>query len=359
MTKQKKHTDSKNKEKNLIEEQNLDDIQEQETNIENTHENKSQEEEHKKFTLDDLKPAFTERYTKLLGEKQFACFKEFSSKYIRKTIRVNTIKTTIPEIKKRLEQDWILEQVPWCKEGFWIKYRHGERFDVGNIPEHQLGYIYVQDAASMIPPVVLNPQPGEIVLDLCAAPGSKTTQLAQYMNNEGLLIANDSQGKRLSALGLNTQRCGVKNVVITKMDGERLSQKEMFDKILVDAPCSGTGTIRRNYKIIEMWSPNLVNKLSGIQYKLLSNAFKALKSGGELVYSTCTLEPEENEKVVSKLLENNPDADTLDINLDIKRSPAITEFEGKQYDPRVSKCLRIYPQDNDSEGFFVAKIKKI
>jgi len=352
--KKRKNHDKMNKETSII------DVDSEEE-ITNNPESDLQEQLHvdKKFTLEDLKPAFIDRYTKLIGEENFACFKEFSSKYIKKTIRVNTLKTTVDEIKRRLETDWILEQVPWCKEGFWIKYRHGERFDIGNVPEHQLGYFYVQDAASMIPPVVLAPKPGEIVLDLCAAPGSKTTQLAQYMNNEGLLIANDSQGKRLSALGLNTQRCGVRNILITKMDGERLSQKEMFDKILVDAPCSGTGTIRRNYKIIEMWSPHLVSKLSGIQYKLLSNAFNALKQGGELVYSTCTLEPEEDEKVVSRLLENNPDAEMLDITLNIKRSPAILEFEGQKYDPRVSKCLRIYPQDNDSEGFFVAKIKKL
>ncbi len=318
----------------------------------------SERKSEKKFDLEQLKPSFVERYKHLLGEKEYQKFKEYSSKYIKKTIRVNTLKIGIDKLKMRLEKDWILDQVPWCKEGFWIKYKHGERFDVGNIPEHQLGYIYIQDAASMIPPVVLNPQPGEQILDLCAAPGSKTTQIAQYMNNEGLLIANDFQGKRLSALGLNTQRCGVRNILITKMDGERLGETEMFDKILVDAPCSGTGTIRRNYKIIEMWSPHLVTKLSGIQYKLLSNAYKALKPGGILVYSTCTLEPEENEKVVSRLLENNVSADLEEIKLNIKRSPAITEFDGKKYDERVSKCLRIYPQDNDSEGFFVAKITK-
>jgi 16S rRNA C967 or C1407 C5-methylase (RsmB/RsmF family) len=139
----------------------------------------------------------------------------------------------------------------------------------------------------MIPPVVLAPKKGDTVLDLCAAPGSKTTQLAQYMHNEGLLIANDSQGSRLSALGINLQRCGVINSIITKMDGERLTkQSEMFDKILVDAPCSGTGTIRRNYKIAEMWSPGLVDRMAKIQYKLLKNSFNLLKIGGELVYST-------------------------------------------------------------------------
>jgi NOL1/NOP2/sun family putative RNA methylase len=216
----------------------------------------------------------------------------------------------------------------------------------------------VQDAASMIPPVVLNPKKGDIVLDICAAPGSKTTQLAQYMENTSILLANDAQGKRLSALGINLQRCGVTNTIITKMDGERIRGEEIFDKILIDAPCSGTGTIRRSYKIAEMWSPGLVDRMSKIQYKLLKNAFRLLKKGGTLVYSTCTLEPQENEGTVNKLLQENKNAQIQEIKLNIKRSTPITSFNGEEYSNEVKKCLRIYPQDNDTEGFFVAKIKK-
>jgi tRNA (cytosine49-C5)-methyltransferase len=305
-----------------------------------------------------LKPAFVERYKELLKDK-YDDYVEYSSKYIRKSIRVNTLKISVDELKKRLGDAWTLEPVPWCKEGFWITYKDGERYDIGNLPEHQLGYIYVQDAASMIPPVVLAPEENDVVMDLCAAPGSKTTQMAQYMKNTGLLIANDAQGIRLSALGINLQRCGVMNNIVTKMDGERLTKKsEQFDKILVDAPCSGTGTLRRNFKIAEMWSPGLVKRMASIQHKLLKNSFVLLKTGGVMVYSTCTLEPEEDEEIVDRLLRDFPNADLLDINLDIKRSPAIKEFNGRTYDPRVEKCLRIYPQDNDSEGFFVAKIKK-
>jgi len=306
-----------------------------------------------------LKPKFEERYKTLLGNKTFECYKEFSSKYIKKTIRVNTLKISINDLKKRLEKDWKLTQVPWCKEGFWIEYKHGKRFDIGNLPEHQLGYIYVQDAASMIPPVVLNPKSDDVVLDICAAPGSKTSQLAQYMENEGLIVANDSQGKRLSALGINIQRCGIHNAIITKMNGERKwKDKEVFDKILVDAPCSGTGTIRRNFKIAEMWSPGLVKRMANTQKNILKNAFNILKPGGTIVYSTCTQEPEENEKIVSDLLKENQNADLADINLKINRSKPILEFQNEKYDQRVKKCLRIYPQDNDTEGFFVAKILK-
>ncbi len=305
-----------------------------------------------------LKPAFQSRYKDLLGD-DYNLFVDYSSRYIRKSIRVNTLKSDINDIKRRLSDFWVLEQVPWCNEGFWITYKEGKRFDIGNLPEHQLGYIYVQDAASMIPPVVLSPSKEDVVLDLCAAPGSKTTQLAQYMNNEGLLVANDSQGIRLSALGINLQRCGVMNAIVTKMDGEKLTKKtEQFDKILVDAPCSGTGTLRRNFKIAEMWSPGLVKRMASIQYKLLRNSFNLLRTGGEIVYSTCTLEPEEDEEIVDRLLNDFPNAEILDINLNIKRSPAVKEFNGRKYNESVEKCLRIYPQDNDSEGFFVAKIRK-
>ena len=261
----------------------------------------------------ELKETFVQRYKELMGD-DYDKFIEYSTKYIRKTIRINTLKINTEEMIKRLKKEWELEQVPWCREGYWIKYKNKERFDVGNIPEHQLGYIYVQDAASMIPPVVLEPLPGEKVLDMCAAPGSKTTQIAQYMNNEGLIIANDSQGKRLSALGINLQRCGVTNTIITKMNGENI-KTEKFDKILLDAPCSGTGTIRRSYKIAEMWSPNLVERMAKIQLKLIRQAYKQLKPNGTLVYSTCTLEPQENEGVISQLLSENKDAELQDIKI--------------------------------------------
>ncbi len=299
----------------------------------------------------EFKPKFIERYSSLTD---FEEFKKYSLSFLRKCIRVNTLKITIPELKKRLAKDWTLEQVPWCKEGFYIE---GTRLDIGNLPEHVLGYIYVQEGASMIPPIVLNPKPGDKVLDLCAAPGSKTTQLGQYMKNQGVLVANDVNHMRLASLGINTQRCGLTNIIRTKMQGWWFKDLE-FDKVLVDAPCSGIGTIRKSLKTIRMWNPNMVKRIAGTQKKLLKTGWGVLKKGGELVYSTCTLEPDENEAVISWFLDNNPDASLVDIKLNIKRSDAITEFEGKKYNSEVKKCLRIWPQDNDSEGFFVAKLKK-
>ncbi|MBU1976013.1 MAG: RsmB/NOP family class I SAM-dependent RNA methyltransferase [Nanoarchaeota archaeon] len=309
----------------------------------------------------EIKPAFEERYRLLLG-KDYDTFMKYSTSYIRKAIRVNTLKITVPELVKRLEDRWTLEPVPWCKEGFWIRHKgkgNEERFDVGNLVEHMLGFIYVQDPASMIPPLVLDPNPGDLVLDLCAAPGSKTTQLAMYMQNKGVIVANDIKVDRLKPLGLNLQRCGVSNAIISQMYGQRFSRMEQkFDKVLVDGPCTGTGTIRRSLKTLRMWSPNMVKKLAKEQKRLVESGFSVLKKGGTLVYSTCTQEPEENEGVVSWLLEKYPDADLVDIKLNIQSSKPILEFAGVKFDSQVSKCLRIYPQDNDSEGFFVAKIRK-
>jgi tRNA (cytosine49-C5)-methyltransferase len=309
-----------------------------------------------------VKEKFAERYRSLLGDS-YDEFIKYSTSYIRKSIRVNTLKADVADIKKRLDSHWKLEPIPWCREGFWIDHR-GEgdekRYDVGNLLEHILGYVYVQDAASMIPPVVLSPEPSELVLDMCASPGSKASQLSAMMKNKGILLANELQGERLKPLGLNLQRTGVCNALITQMAGHRFRQTSLrFDKVSVDAPCSGTGTIRRSLMALKMWSPQLVRKMAAQQKQLLASGFEVLKKGGVIVYSTCTMEPEEDEGVVDWLLKNYANARVEEIKLDIKRSPAIMEFDGVKFNPEVSKCLRIWPQDNDCEGFFVSKISKI
>ena len=306
-----------------------------------------------------IKPRFEERYKSLLGA-EYDKFLSYSFSYIRKAIRVNTLKISVKEVQDRLKDLWQLDPVPWCKEGFWISYKKGKRFDIGNLQEHQLGYVYVQEAASMIPPVVLAPKPGEVVLDLCAAPGSKTSQIAMYMRNEGILVANDVEFSRLKALGLNLQRCGVANTLITHMQGMGFRVlPPIFDKVLVDAPCSGTGTIRKSLKTLEMWNPKMIGHLAKIQKLLLETGFSVLKPGGVLVYSTCTLEPEENEGVVSDFLNAHSDAQLQAFSLDIKRNQPVTEFLDQTYHKDVSKCLRIFPHDNDTEGFFIAKISKM
>jgi len=301
-----------------------------------------------------FKPKFIERFSALTDFEQF---KTCSLTYLRRSIRVNTLMASVKEVKKTIEaKGWKLEQIPWCKEGFWIS--HPERRDVGNLWEHHLGQVYVQEAASMIPPIVLDPQPGEIVLDLCAAPGSKTTQMGAMMQNKGLIVANDYKGERLQSLGINLQKSMLTNVIVSLMSGERMKGLQ-FDKILVDAPCSGTGAIRKSLKTINIWNPHMITKLAQQQKAILENAFSILKPDGELVYSTCSVEPEEDEGVVDYLINKYPNAQVLKVKTPgLKTSPAVLEFEGKKYNPQIKNTLRIWPQDNDTEGFFVAKIKK-
>ena len=294
----------------------------------------------------EWKEKFIEQYKKLTDIDKFT---EFSLKHPRKAIRVNTIKASISEIKKRIPG---LKQIPWCKEGFWI-----EGIGIGNLKEHILGYIYLQEAASMIPPIVLDPDEDDIILDMCAAPGSKTTQLAAMMGNKGLIVANDRDMARLKPLSINLQRCGVTNTIITLMEGRWF--KTGFDKILVDAPCSGIGVIRKSHKTIVTWNPNGIKAIAGIQRQLIDTAFGILKQGGILVYSTCTLEPLENEAVIHFLVEKHKNAEILPIKLKIKSSPPVLEFDNIRYNPEIKNCLRIWPQDNNTEGFFVAKIRKL
>jgi len=302
----------------------------------------------------EFKKDFIDRYTKLTVWKEF---EKYSLSFLRRSIRINTIMSSVKEVKASIEgKGWQLTPIPWCKEGFWIA--NPERRDVGNLLEHHVGKIYVQEAASMIPPLVLSPKLGDIVLDMCAAPGSKTTQMAMMMENKGLVIANDYKGQRLQSLGINLQRSGLTNVIVTLMHGKRFYGFQ-FDKILVDAPCSGTGTIRKSLKTIRIWNASMITKLARQQKELIANAFNNLKEGGEMVYSTCSLEPEEDEGVVSWLLKKYPQAEVLKVKLPgLKTSPPIKEFNKEEYHPAVKDTLRIWPQDNDTEGFFVAKIRK-
>lgn len=304
-----------------------------------------------------LKDEFIKHYKDLLGA-EYEDFIEVSKQYPRKSIRVNTIKCDVLDLKKRLDAEWNLENIPWCKEGFWIDYKDGQRFDIGNIPEHQLGYFYVQNASSMIPVEVLNPTKNSVVLDMCASPGSKTSQAAAKMNNSGLLVANDSDSRRLIPLGSNLQRCGIHNVIVSNNRGQDIKEDFKYDYVLVDAPCSGSGTIMKSLKVLEMWSEGFVERMMNIQLMLIKKGFKLLEKGGTLVYSTCTLEPMENEHVVNELLKEFNNAKIEEINLPIKKTKSFLKYKDKSFHSSLQKTLRINPQDNNSEGFFVAKISK-
>jgi len=295
----------------------------------------------------EFKKSFLDRYSSLTDIEEF---KEYCSMDLRKSIRVNTLKISVKDFLKRTKLN--LEKIKWCDEGFFVK----ERVTLGNLNDHFLGHFYVQEAASMLPPLALDIK--EKILDMCAAPGSKTGQIASMMKNKGLIIANDYDYKRLKALTLNLQRLGVMNTVITNMKGYFI--KENFDSILLDAPCSGTGTIRKSPGTVRIYNPNMIRKLCADQKGLINNAFKILNKGGSLVYSTCSLEPEENEGVIDFLLNRYDDAKIEKIKFKgLKTSSAILDFEGKKYNEEIKKSVRIWPQDNDTEGFFVCKIRKM
>lgn len=295
----------------------------------------------------EFKKVFLDRYDKLTDIK---VFKEYCSIELRKSIRVNTLKISVKDFLKRTKLN--LEKIKWCDEGFFVN----ERVTLGNLNDHFLGYFYVQEAASMLPPLVLDIK--DNILDMCAAPGSKTGQIASLMKNKGLIIANDPNYIRLKALDLNLQRLGVMNVVITNMKGYFI--KEKFDSILVDAPCSGTGAIRKSPNTVKIYNPKMIRKLCSDQKGLINNAFKILNEKGSLVYSTCSLEPEENEGVIDFLLNRYDNAKVEKIKFKgLKISDAVLEFEGKKYNDEIKKTVRIWPQDNDTEGFFVAKIRKL
>ena len=302
-----------------------------------------------------FKEKFLERMRKLLGD-ELEVFLEICEKYLPTTIRVNTLKIRKEDLVERLSQKYKIKELEWYEDGLIIE----DGFSLGNTIEHALGYFYVQEAASMIPPLVLKPRKNDFVLDLCAAPGSKTTQIAQLMENTGLIIANDIRIDRIKALTTNLQRCGVSNCVVTMMNGNAFRNVNLeFDKVLVDAPCSAEGAIRKNYNVLRMWNLRMIKGLSRLQKKLVETGFMRLKEGGRLVYSTCTLAPEENEEVVDFLLRKYENAKVEKVSLKgLRLRKGIEEWEGKKFSNEVRRCVRIYPQDNDTEGFFIASIVK-
>ena len=305
-----------------------------------------------------IKEEFERRHRIILGD-DYENFAKILRKLLPASFRINTLKVDRDEMLKRFESyGWNLKQVPFYKDGVIFEGR--KPLVLGNTIEHFLGYIYIQETASMIPPVVLDPQEDEVILDMAAAPGSKTTQIAQMMNNNGALIANEKILPRLASLRTNIQRCGVTNAVITWMDGKAFREKGLkFDKILLDAPCTGTGAIMKSPKTLKTWSVDASKMSSNIQKQLLQSAVECLKEDGTLVYSTCSLEPEENEENIDWAIRKlGVKVEKIKIE-GFKTRSGITSWDGDELDPQVSNCVRIYPQDNNFEGFFVSKLKKV
>lgn len=311
------------------------------------------------------KARFVERMEALLGEAEAKKFFDISYTKCPVSIRCNTLKMEPEELLKRLrDYGWTVRQPFGEFPEVMIVDAGLKPGDLGKTKEHLLGYYYVQEISSMLPMMALRPEARDHVLDLCASPGSKTTQAAAMMENKGFILANEISMGRIGILNSNLERCGVMNAIVTRKEGvalcERLLRKSQmrFDKILVDAPCSGEGTLRKSPKTFLMWNENMIKKIAKTQRKLAAAAIKLLKVDGVMIYSTCTLAPEEDEEIVDFLVRNF-DVEVEAVSLPLKFREGICEWEGEELDESVKKCLRLYPQDNDSDGFFVARIRKV
>ena len=271
------------------------------------------------------------------------------------TLRVNTIKYNIQELMKYLREKNIkFERVSWYNDALIIK--NANEKEIQKLDIYEKGYIYLQSLSSMIPPLVLNPKPGEKVLDLTAAPGSKTTQMAAMMKNHGHILANELDKIRCERLQYNVEKQGANIVEVINNRGEKVGEEyqEKFDKVLLDAPCSGEGRfLGNNVGTYRNWSKRTVRELAKLQKKLFKSAYTALKPNGMMVYSTCTLNKDENENVLQWAIENF-NVKLLDINIDFKEK---MQGFNDGLDGSINKAIRILPSKN-MEGFFVAKLKK-
>ncbi|SHG89054.1 16S rRNA (cytosine(1407)-C(5))-methyltransferase RsmF [Ferrimonas marina] len=281
-------------------------------------------------------------------------FVRISGEPLRPAIRVNTLKIPVTDfVALMAPKGWRLDPIPWCAEGFWLE-REDSEGQLGNTPEHLAGLFYIQEASSMMPPQALFHLCAvpDRVLDVASAPGSKTTQIAARMGNQGLLIANEYSSSRLRGLHANLQRMGVHNTALTHFDGRQLGPVliEQFDAILLDAPCSGEGTIRKDPDAMKNWSMASIEAIAEVQKGLIESAFAALKPGGVLVYSTCTLLGEENQAVCHHLKQQYPDQVAFESLAEL--------FDGAEQALTEEGFLHIWPQIYDSEGFFVAALRK-
>lgn len=311
---------------------------------------------------EQLPEKFLQRLEELLpDDKRQAVLASFcESKPL--TIRVNTLKTTVDILKENLTKLGIhYQNVSWYENALTLPTATTRELTQTTLYED--GHFYIQNLSSMVAPLALDPQPGEKVLDMAAAPGSKTTQMAMLMQNTGEIIANDKSRQRLYKLQPNLQQQGVTNAKVICRPGEILWKiyPNYFDKTLVDAPCTMEGRFdARDIATFKDWSPKKVKALSQTQRWLLRSAVTATKPGGTIVYATCTLSPEENEAVIDWLLRVEPYPLSVEkfsfSGLTIEKP--FMQWKKHTFTEKINHCCRILPSQN-LEGFFIAKIKKL
>lgn len=295
---------------------------------------------------------FTERMKQMLGD-EYSTFEASMESESYQALRINRLKADPDEFQK--ESPFPLEPVPWCAEGFY--YPSAVR--PGRHPFHEAGVYYIQEPSAMAPVEYLMVQPGQRILDLCASPGGKSTQIAAKMNDCGILFANEIHPVRAKNLSENIERMGIRNAVVTNETPERLALHftEYFDRILVDAPCSGEGMFRKNEIAKEEWSEENVHLCVMRQDGILDEAAKMLIPGGRMVYSTCTFAPEENEGSISRFLKRHPEFHLV---------PAEPKGQMAQGNPQwyadapedVTKTIRLFPHLLHGEGHYLAILEK-
>lgn len=301
-----------------------------------------------------------EYFEKLYGKNNAEAYQQYINQIPKDYLRVNTNKIFVDTLQKLLKEKYRIVTEPMLNFSKALKVISDEEDLIGKTVEQILGFYYIQGLSSMLPPLALKPSEKDLVMDLCGAPGSKTTQMAEMMNNKGTLIVNEVDINRIKSLVFNLDRLNIINAGILNFKGELLSKvyNNYFDKVLVDAPCSGLGIIQKKEEVSKWWSLDHANRLHDLQTKLLVAAIKMTKVGGEVVYSTCTLSVEENEMVIDTILKNYP-VELIDVELPVKTHRAFTEYEGVKLNPQIEKAIRILPWEIDSDGFFLVKMKKL
>lgn len=268
-------------------------------------------------------------------------------------LRVNTLKADVENFVKN--SDFDLEQVPWVDEGMYYNPDNHP----GKHPFHEAGVYYIQEPSAMVPGVLIDAQPGEKILDMCAAPGGKSTQIASGMKNEGILICNEINAARAKILSENVERMGIRNAIVTNESTDKLAQVfgEYFDKIMVDAPCSGEGMFRKNDNACDEWSLENVSICADRQDMILDNADHMLAPGGRIVYSTCTFAPKEDEQAICRFLERHDNYTIAQVNVN-----GIDDHGNAQWCDApvqgIDRTIRIWPHKVKGEGHFAAVLIK-
>ncbi len=300
----------------------------------------------------ELPESYVLKMQKLLGEEFDSYLKSFEEKR-HYGLRANTLKITAEELRERL--DFELSKVMWCENGFY--YSENDR--PSKHPYYNAGLYYIQEPSAMSTGAMIEINPGDRVLDLCAAPGGKSTQVGAKLNGEGILVSNDISATRCKALLHNIEAAGITNAVVTNETPEKLSEtfEGFFNKIIVDAPCSGEGMFRKDPEAVKSWEDHKTEFCCSLQRDILKSAAKMLCGGGVIAYSTCTFAPEEDEGMINEFLDLNEDFELLEVDKSCGFDRGRSEWVVSGRD-ELKKCGRLWPFKIKGEGHFLALLKK-